>query len=195
MRQDAFQATLEEDGGGYPTTIATNESRIIFRGNLYICKVFIVVNKGEGGKQVVRHFVPRDYTLKKVVIDHHKNFGLDRTEMMYSVMPWKAPREHVVFAYVYPENTFSMAINDLGFGCDRLFHLKVTNDVAEVAIEGNDIACVINYDIYRQDELREKKEGMVLDFKQMRKSKKTKPGKSRRAVDELSKITDDMKSY
>ena len=117
---------MEEDGGGYPTSIATNESRIIFKGNLYICKVTIVANKGEGDSQVVRHFVPRDYTLKKVVVDHHKNFGLDRTQMMYSVRPWKAPSEQdVLTTFVDPENTISGVINDIGYGCDRLFHLKV----------------------------------------------------------------------
>ena len=120
----AFQATLEEDGGGYPTTVATNESRIIFKGNIYICKLTIVATKGDGGKQVVRHFVPRDYTLKKVVADRYKNFELDRMEMLYSVRPWKF--EEVVFTTVVkPENTFSGIINYNGYGCDRLFHLRV----------------------------------------------------------------------
>ena len=98
----AFQATLEDDGGGYPTTFATNESRIIFKGNIYICKVTIVATKGEGGKQVVRHFVPRDYTLKRVVVDHYKNFELERTELLYSMRPWKFG-EAVITTVVSPE--------------------------------------------------------------------------------------------
>ena len=130
LRIPFFQATLEEDGGGYPTSIATNESRIIFKGNLYICKMTIDANKGEGGSQVVRHFVPRDYTLKKVVVDHHKNFGLDRTEMMYSVIRWNASSEQFVFmTFVHPEDTISGVINDIGYGCDRLFHLMVKRAV------------------------------------------------------------------
>ena len=133
LRFHFFQATVEEEGGGYPTTIATNESRIIFKGNLYICKVTIVANKGEGGRQVVRHFVPRDYTLKKVV-DHHKNFGLDRTKMVYSVMPWKSSQyaKDVVAMSVYPDDTFSWVINTLGIGCDRLFHLKVKTVIYKI---------------------------------------------------------------
>ena len=115
---------MEEDGGEYPTTVATNESRIIFKGNIYICKVTIVATKGGGGKQVVRHFVPRDYTLKRVVADRYKNFELERMEMLYSVRPWKY--EDVVMSTVAsPENTFSGVINYFGYGCDRLFHLRV----------------------------------------------------------------------
>ena len=120
----AFQATLEEDGGGYPTTLATNESRIIFKGNIYICKVTIVATKGDGGKVVVRHFVPRDYTLKKVVADRYNNFALERMEMLYSTRPWKY-EEVVMTTVARPENAISDVINFNGYGCDRLFHLRV----------------------------------------------------------------------
>ena len=112
---------------GMNPSVATDENRIMFRGNLYICKLTIVINSHEG-RRVFRHFVPRDYTVKKVVVDHHKNFGLDRMVMVYSVRPWKAAEDSGIReSRALPENTFSQLINELGYGCDKLFHLKVTN--------------------------------------------------------------------
>ena len=111
-----LQATVQEKEGGCPPTpsVATDENRILFRGNLYICKLTIVVNSHEG-RRVFRHFVPRDYKVKKVVVDHHKKFGLDRMVMVYSVRPWKAAEDSGIREiHALPENTFSELINELG---------------------------------------------------------------------------------
>ena len=120
-----FEAEVDQ-GGGYPSTVATDLKRLVFHGDIYLCKLSILVERVGQASQTVKHFVLRDSSVESIVKDKYKNFEMENFTMSYSVcVGRKVKRKRVL-----PQQRFQEVIVNYGRGCTSLFHLTVSDDAA-----------------------------------------------------------------